>query len=130
MSPMNCYAVDDIIILASQGYDSWGEPASGEMISVKGYVEWKTQLVRNRRGTTGGVKTPEECVSTCVVYFQKRRLMRALGRGLTLEDRIIIDQGGVEEYYSGMPENSLDRAIVDIRQPKDFSHPHYEVYLA
>ena len=122
MSMMNVYAVDEVIILASQGYDSWGEPESGEMIAVKGYVEWKTKLIRNSRG--------EEVVSTCMVYLPKRRTVLALGRGLTLEDRMIVDQGGVEEYYSGIPANALDRAIIDIRQPKDFSHPHYEVYLA
>lgn len=122
MSMMNCYCVDEVIILASTGYDSWGEPASGEMVTVKGYVTWETKTVRNQKG--------EECVSTCMVLLQKRRVVRALGRGLTLEDRMIIDQGGVEEYYSGMPDDSLDRAIIEILQPKDFSSPHYEVYLA
>jgi len=29
-----------------------------------------------------------------------------------------------------MPDDSLDRAIIDIRQPKDFSRPHYEIFLA
>lgn len=122
MSMMDCYSVDEIVILTSTGYDSWGEPESGEMVTVKGYVTWETKTVRNSKG--------EECVSTCMVRLQKRRVVRALGRGLTLEDRMIIDQGGVEEYYSGMPDDSLDRAIIEIRQPKDFSSPHYEVYLA
>jgi len=125
MSMMNVYAVDEVIILKSNGYDSWGEPESGEMVTVRGYVEWKTRLVRNRKG--------EEAVSSCVVYLPKRRTILALGRGLQLEDRMIVDQNGMgthEEYYSGMPDDSLDRAIIDIRQPKHFSRPHYEVYLA
>jgi len=125
MSMMNVYAVDEIIILKSNGYDSWGEPESGEMITVRGYVEWKTRLVRDRKG--------EEAVSSCVVYLPKRRTILALGRGLQLEDRMIVDQNGMgthEEYYSGMPDDSLDRAIIDIRQPKDFSRPHYEIFLA
>jgi len=125
MSMMNVYAVDEVIILKSNGYDSWGEPESGEMVTVRGYVEWKTRLVRNRKG--------EEAVSSCVVYLPKRRTILALGRGLQLEDRMIVDQNGMgthEEYYSGMPDDSLDRAIIDIRQPKDFSRPHYEIFLA
>jgi len=125
MSMMNVYAVDEVIILKSNGYDSWGEPESGEMVTVRGYVEWKTRLVRDRKG--------EEAVSSCVVYLPKRRTILALGRGLQLEDRMIVDQNGMgthEEYYSGMPDDSLDRAIIDIRQPKDFSRPHYEIFLA
>ena len=125
MSMMNVYAVDEVIILKSNGYDSWGEPESGEMVTVRGYVEWKTRLVRNRKG--------EEAVSSYVVYLPKRRTILALGRGLQLEDRMIVDQNGMgthEEYYSGMPDDSLDRAIIDIRQPKDFSRPHYEIFLA
>jgi hypothetical protein len=47
-----------------------------------------------------------------------------------MEDRIILDQGGAVEHYSGMPDEALSRAIVEIRQPKDFSSPHYEVSLA
>jgi hypothetical protein len=121
MSMINAYCVDEIIIVKHMGNDSWGEPASGEMVVLKGYVEWKTRLIRNQKG--------EECISSCMAYLPKRKLVRVLGRGLRLEDRIIIDQGGVE-IYSGMPDSSLSRAIIDIRQPKDFSHPHYEVYLA
>lgn len=130
MSMMNCYAVDEITILKHDSYDSWGEPESGELVTVKGYVEWKTRLVVNRRGGQGGVQTPEEVVSSCMVYLPRKRTIDALGRALSFEDRIIVDRGGVVEYYSGMPDSALSRAIIDIRQPKDFSSPHYEVYLA
>ena len=130
MSMMNAYAVDEIVIVAHGGNDSWGEPESGELVDIRGYVEWKTHLVRNRRGGQGGVQTPEEVVSTCMVYLPKRRVVAALGRELSFEDRIIVDQGGVEETYGDVPASQLSRAIVDIRQPKDFSRPHYEVYLA
>lgn len=122
MSMMNCYAVDEITIVKWNGNDSWGEPESASLVDVKGYVEWKTRLITNSKG--------EEVASSVMVYLPKRRTTAALGRGLMLEDRIIIDQGGVEEYYSGMPDNALSRAIVDIRQPKDFSSPHYEIFLA
>jgi hypothetical protein len=122
MSMMNCYCVDEITIIKHMGNDSWGEPESGEMVTVKGYVEWKTRLIRNSRG--------EECVSSCMIYLPRRRTVNALGRGLLMEDRIILDQGGAVEHYSGMPDEALSRAIVEIRQPKDFSSPHYEVSLA
>ena len=119
---INCYMVDDITIIKYMGNDSWGEPNSGEIISMKGYVEWKTRLIRNRKG--------EEVVSSCMVYFDKHRLENALGGPLFHEDRIILDVGGVVSMYGSVPANSLERAIVDIRQPKSFSHPIYEVYLA
>jgi hypothetical protein len=121
-SMMNCYAVDEITILMWNGNDSWGDQLSGALIDVKGCVEWKTRLVRNAKG--------EEVASSVMVYLPKRRTVRALGRGLLMEDRIILDQGGVEEYYSGMPDEALSRAIIEIRQPKDFSSPHYEIFLA
>ena len=130
MSMITAYCVDEITILQWNGTDSWGEPESGSMVTVKGYVDWKTRLVRNRRGGQGGVQTPEEVVSSCMVYLPRKRTIAALGRAISFEDRIILDQGGVVEYYSGMPENALSRAIIDIRLPKDFSSPHYEVYLA
>ena len=122
MSMINCYCVDEVTILKYMGNDSWGEPASAETISIKGYVEWKTRLIRNSKG--------EEVISSCMVYLPKRKLENALGGSLFLEDRMIVDQGGVVSRYGQLPSNSLDRAIVDIRQPKDFSSPHYEVYLA
>lgn len=105
------------MILKWNGNDSWGEPLSGTIIDVKGYVEWKTRLVRNRQG--------EEVVSTVMIYLPKKIARRGyLGRSLLHEDKIQI---GSEDF---------ERAIIDIRTPKDFSPnismfgPHYEVYLA
>ena len=122
MSMINAYCVDEVTILKYMGNDSWGEPASAEIISIKGYVEWKTRLIRNSKG--------EEVISSCMVYLPRRKLENALGGPLFLEDRMIVDQGGVVSRYGQLPTASLDRAIVDIRQPKDFSSPHYEVFLA
>jgi hypothetical protein len=121
MSMMNAYCVDIIVINKHGGNDSWGDPTSGETVYIKGYVEWKTRLVRNQKG--------EEVTSTVMVYLPKRGVWNALGRRLSYEDRISIDAGGVD-VYGDVPDNSLDRAIISIQQPKDFSHPHYEVYLA
>lgn len=128
MSMMDVYAVDSIVILAHGGNDSWGEPESGTMVPLKGYVEWKTQLIRNQKG--------EEVVSPVMVYLPKRKTESALGRPLFHEDRIVVSANsmfyGIACYgtaYYGILLLS-DRAIIDIRQPKDFSHPHYEIYLA
>lgn len=114
MSMMNAYAVDRITIVKWEGADSWGEPisgSSGSLVDVKGYVEWKTKLVRDQKG--------EERVSSVMIYLPiKVEGSAGLARKLTHEDRIII--GG----------ESFDRAIIDIRRPKDFSHPHLEIYLA
>ena len=121
MSMIDAYCVDEVIILVRVGEDEWGEPMSANVKSIKGYVEWKSQLVRNQKG--------EEVESSVMVRLSKRRVRRLLGRDLIFEDRIVVDQGGVE-VYGNMPGASLDRAIIDIRQPKDFSSPHLEVYLA
>lgn len=111
MSMINAYCVDPLTIVKWNGNDSWGEPMSGTYYDVKGYIVWKTQLVRNQRG--------EEVQSAVMVYLPWKITRAAyLGRELLHEDRIIL---GAEPF---------DRAIVDIRKPKDFSHPHYEVYLA
>jgi hypothetical protein len=111
MSMMDAYCVDEITILRWNGQTSWGEPVSGTEITVKGYVDWKTRLVRNSTG--------EQVTSAVMVYLPKK-VERAgyLGRKLSHEDRI------------WLPDESFDRAIIEIRRPKDFSHEHLEVYLA
>jgi len=71
-----------------------------------------------------------------MIYLPKRRVDTALGRQLVHDDRFLVDEAaavyGVPAYgvvtYGTLP--LTDRAIVDIRIVKDFSHPHYEVYLA
>jgi hypothetical protein len=111
MSMINAYCVDRMTIIMWNGNDSWGEPVSGSMVDVKGYIVWKTQLVRNLQG--------ENVISSAMVYLP-HKIERAayLGRELLHEDRIVLGS------------QPFDRAIIDIRRPKDFSHPHYEVYLA
>jgi len=106
---INAYCVDPIIILKWNGYDEWNEPLSGEIISVKGYVEYRTKLVRDIRG--------EERVSSVTVKMPKK-IDVELGRPLSHEDRLIVG------------EESIERSIINISQPKAFSRPHYEVYLA
>ena len=108
---VNVYMVDPLTIVMWNGNDTWGEPLSGTLVDVKGYIEWKTRLVRNLQG--------EEVVSSVTIMLPKKIDRTAyLGRALMHEDRIQI---GSEDF---------DRAIIVIHTPKDFSHPHYEVVLA
>jgi len=106
---INAYAVDPIIILQWNGYDEWNEPLSGTVVEVKGYVEYRTRLVRDIKG--------EERVSSVTVKMPKK-IDVELGRPLSHEDRLIVG------------EESIERSIISIGQPKAFSGPHYEVALA
>lgn len=106
---ISAYCVDEVTIVQWNGVDQWNEPLSGTVISVKGYVEYKTRLVRDIKG--------EERVSSVTVMLPKK-IDTQLGRPLAHEDRLIIG------------EESIERAILSIQQPKAFSRPHYEVALA
>ena len=125
---IGAYMVDPITIIKWTGEDTWGEPLSGTAIEIKGYVEWKTRLIRNVKG--------EEVISSLMIYLPKRKVDNLLGRTLLHEDRIIIDVvGGLYGiithgvvYYGTI--KLTDRAVIDIREPKAFSGPHYEIYLA
>ena len=109
---IGAYCVDDLVISRWNGNDDWGEPLSGTLVEIKGYVEWKTRLVRNLQG--------EEVTSTVTIYIPKKLDRPAyLGRALSHEDRIIEVNGEL-----------FNRAIIAINAPKDFSHPHYGVNLA
>ena len=102
------YLVDKITVVKANGNDQWGEPNPTTNAATRGYVEWKTNLVRNLAG--------EEIVSPIHVYLHMRKTDNALGRALVHADRLIVD--------------NRERSIVAISEPKAFSRPHYEVYLA
>jgi len=106
---IDSYCIDPIIIVKWNGYDEWNEPLSDTIVEVKGYVEYKTRLVRDIKG--------EERVSTVMIYLPKK-IDKLLGRPLSHEDRLIIG------------EESIERSIISIGQPKAFSGPHYEIALA
>lgn len=108
---LDVYSVDDIVIVQQGGYDQWNEPLSGSQIEIKGYVEWKTKLVINTNG--------EKVVSNIQIYIKKRKLDKLLVSTLSHED-IVKSINGVD----------IDRAIITVAQPKAFSAPHYEIYLA
>ena len=104
---ISAYLVDHVTVVKSNGNDQWGEPNPATNVATKGYVEWKTNLVRNLAG--------EEIVSPIHVYLHMRKTDNALGRALVHADRLIVD--------------NRERSIIAIHEPKAFSRPHYEVYL-
>jgi hypothetical protein len=100
--------VDRIVIIKWNGYDTRNEPFPKTNVTTRGYVEWKTNLVRDLKG--------ENVTAPIHVYLHMRKTDAALGRALCHEDRVIVD--------------GLERPIIAIHEPKSFSCPHYEVYLA
>jgi len=95
---IRAYCVDTITIRRiTRG--AWSEP-SASSIAVKGYVDWKTKLVRNIKG--------EQVVAMATVYLIYDGL-------LTHEDRLVID--------------GIDHGIINIVVGKDFSKNHYEAYI-
>ena len=106
---IGAYMIDLITIWKWNGYDSWNEPLSGTAIETKGYVTWKTRLVRDIRG---------ELVPSTVTVLLQKKIDDLIGRSLCHEDMIEI--GGI----------SNPRSIIAIGQPKAFSGPFYEVNLA
>lgn len=106
---IEAYCVDEVVVLKWEGNDSWGEPESATDYDLKARVEWKTKRITDWKG--------EERLTEVRVFFPKR-IDAILGRRLRHEDRILLDG------------ESFDRAILLIVEPKDWSKPHYEVYLA
>lgn len=108
---IDAYLVDDFIFYAHRGHDKYGEPLVPEfdVYNIKGKIDYKTRLVRNIKG--------EEVISTALVYLSFK-LVGTIGRHLTHEDRI------------QLAFESFDHAILRVDEPKAFSGPHYEVYIA
>ena len=108
---IDIYCVDPITIVRHASYDALNQPVieSDMEVLFRAYVVWKKSLVRNAKG--------EEVVTTVMLYIPDV-VEVALGRALTHEDRILLEG------------ETTDRAIIEIHRPKDFSNPHYEVYLA
>ena len=98
---IRAYCTDDLTVLRWQGEDQWGEPLDYAEIDVKGYVKWKTRLVRNIAG--------EQVVSRGMAYL-------VYDENLTHKDFLKI--------------KGIRYAIIDCREGKDFSVNHLEVHLA
>jgi len=106
---IKAYMVDSLTLWKWNGDDPWGEPIASTELSVKGYMDYKTRLVRNITG--------EQVASTATVLLHKNDIDTALGRALDHEDKI------------QLTEENFKRPIISIGQPKAFSNPHYEVAL-
>uniref|UniRef100_A0A6M3LWM0 Head-tail joining protein n=1 Tax=viral metagenome TaxID=1070528 RepID=A0A6M3LWM0_9ZZZZ len=106
---INAYCVEGITVLKWNGNDEWGEPIPATEIVVRGQIEYKTRLVRNIKG--------EEVASQVMIRIPKNIDSR-LKRAIYHEDRIKLEN------------ESFDRSIIAILQPKAFSKSHYEVYLS
>ena len=106
---IEAYCVDPLTICKWSGVDEWNEPISGSEIEVKGYIEYKTRLVKDIKG---------EDVASSVTIKLSKKIDNLLGRVLSHNDMIQLDG------------EAFQRAIVNIAQPKAFSNPHYEVYLS
>lgn len=108
---ISSYEVDRIIISKYEGRTDWQDKNPTTTIEVKGYVEYKTRLIRDIKG--------EEVVSSIMIRIDKRKLDKKLNRALNHEDRIYKINGEI-----------LDRAIMKLNPVKDITYSHYEVYLA
>jgi len=106
---IEAYCVDPLTIWKWNGVDDWNEPVSGFDYEVKGYIEWKTRLVKNIKG---------EDVASSVTIKLSKKIDIELGRALSHNDMIQLDG------------EDFQRAILNIGQPKAFSDPHYEVALS
>jgi hypothetical protein len=95
---------DELTVLFDEGHDIHNEPLATLDVEMKGYVDWKTHLVRDQAG--------EQVISRGMVYI-------IYSRQLNHKDRIKNINGDGIEY-----------AILDIRDGKDFSKNHQEVHLA
>ena len=105
----NAYCNDKITIQKWNGNDEWGEPIEATEVIVKGYVEYKTKLVRDIKG---------ENIASQVTIRMPKNIDSKLRRAFCHEDKIRLEG------------ESFDRAIINILQPKAFSGPYYEVFLS
>lgn len=108
---ISSYEVDKFIIKKYKDRDTWGTKNTPETIEIKGYLEYKTRLIRDIKG--------EEVTSSIMIRIHKKKLDRKLNRALNHEDRIYKING-----------EQIDKAILRIYIIKDFYDSHYEVYLA
>ena len=99
---LDVYGVDSIIILRAPdpAYTEWNEPIAATEETVKGYVEWKTKLVRNLAGeevvSSGNATIP---IDTTINHIDKLKI------------------------------NSVEYPILTIEYGKDFSNVWTRVYF-
>jgi hypothetical protein len=99
---LNAYFVDTIIHKKTGGVDKYGEPSAATSVTIKGYIDRKTRLVRTNPGG-------EQVVSSAMILVSD-------SNSIDHEDKF---------YFDG-----VDHVILEIREIKHFSKTHYEVYVA
>ena len=99
---LNAYFVDTITHKKAGGVDKYGEPLAATSVTIKGYIDRKTRLVRTNPGG-------EQVVSSAMILVSD-------SNSIDHEDKF---------YFDG-----VDHVILEIREAKHFSKTHYEVYVA
>ncbi len=97
---LRAYSQDTIIVVYSNGNDIWGEPNALTETTMKGYIDFKTHLVRNLAG--------EQVVSSAIVYLMPTTTV------------------GHDDFIK---YNSIEYSIISINPGKDFSSNHQEIHL-
>ena len=97
----NVYCVDSITIVRDAGRDQHGTPLAPTTENIKGYIEWKTQKVRDLAG--------EEVVS----------------RG-----KIFLKYDGTIDHKDKIRISAVDYPILALEPAKDFSNIGLWVYIA
>jgi len=97
---LKAYAVDTIILVRDDGYTKWNSPEAATPETVKGYVEWTTNRIRNIDG--------EEVVSSGTVL---------LPIDTTIDHRDKIQIAGI------------NYPIIKIERGRDFSNVWVKVYV-
>jgi len=106
---IDAYLVDPITIVIEGAVDDWGEPTSGSRIDIMAYINYKTRFVKAITG--------EQVLSKAMIYIPHWiESSGYLARALSHKDFIEFD--------------GIRHAILFIDEPKHFSDPHYEVYIA
>lgn len=99
---LNAYSVDDLVIIRvpDPAYDTRGEPFATTDEAVKGYVEWKLQLVRDFAG--------EQVVSRGYVF---------------------ITYDGTLDHKDKIKINGTEYVIIALEPAKDFSNVGLKVFI-
>ena len=112
---ISSYTVDDIIIIKYGGVDVYNEPEATSEIDVKGYIEYKTKLLSDLVGQQVVAGTKGAVTASAKIFLAKS-IDVPLGRALRHEDRLKF--------------NDVEHRILKIDEPKAFSSPHYEIWVA
>ena len=112
---ISSYTIDDVTIIKYAGVDDYNEPIATSEVDVKGYIEYKTRLLTDLTGQQVVAGTKGAVTASAKISLAKS-IDVPLGRALRHEDRLKF--------------NSIEHRILKIDEPKAFSSPHYEVWVA